>query len=523
MQLQGRYMLLFLLSLIALQSVAYADAMKWIDLQDKNSKIHFNTGKTAVADSHKPVPPPREYFSLNTLYLGNRILINIGHDLINQNYVVMPSPNIQKLEKVGDKQRITIQQYFPNSESKILSSYNITPDKLSYLYLTGYEIYDQSGQLVDRIVIPDGIQYRPPQFYTFEVPNTVKTLSFVFTFDGRTAWSDTGVNTDLQGLYRNLVEIGVNRDNRIHLEVNAGNELKTYEILTSYENQKLQKILSEFQHIIVWGRIAKKEDLINKILDLKKFEEINLDLRKGIESLEKYPLIFGDPLDPKWKSVINHISSERLTEKEMNSEDSFSAKLGLEDFFSFGADSSGKTSSRLKDMVKFDMQGSIYIPTSLHFATRINDSFELLKNLVFQAYDQLEETSFHLGVGLSLDQSVPRVSTDHLYEGEELKLGESITSNNGKYELLFQKDGNLALYKIGENLREAYWSSGSWGKAATHCIMQSDGNLVVYEHNLALWHSHTNGHPGAFLIVQDDGNLVIYYNNVPIWYTGGPG
>lgn len=487
--------------------------MTWIDHPNMAVDRSHN-------EKHTPTSPPREYFSLNMLYLGNRITVQVGHDLINQSYVVLPSPNIQRVDKVGDKQRVTIQQYFPNLENKILDSYHIPSNKLSYLYITGYEVYDQDAELVDRIRIPEGTQYKPPQFYTLDVPSKVKTLTFVFTFNGRTAWSDTGISTDLQGIYQSLADIGVDRDSSVHLEVNPGAGLKTYEVLTSHENQQLQKILSQLHHIIVWGRITQKEELINKIIDLKNYEAIDIDLAKGVESLEKYPLIFGNPLDPKWQSVINHISSERLTEKEMSSEGSVSAKLGLKDFFSFNGSGSSKRNSRLKEMVKFDVQGNIYIPKSLHFATRTNESFELIKSLVFQAYDQLEEASFRIGLGVSLDQSVPRVTSDHLFEGEKLSKGESITSLNGQYELVLQQDGNLVLYKHIGNAIQALWASNTAGKAANVCVMQSDGNLVVYGYPNPLWNSHTDGHPGAFLVVQDDGNLVIYQYEKPIWYTG---
>lgn len=483
--------------------------------------------KTSIADNKnlllyndKDTPPPREYFSLNTIYLGNRIAVNIGHDLINQNYVVMPSPNIQKVEKIGNKRRVTIQQYFPNLENKVLDLYSIPPNQLAYLYVNSYEIYDQDAVLIDRILLPNGTQFKPPQFYTVDITDNVKSLSFVYTFNGRTGWSDTGINTDLQGLYRQLANIGVDRDSSIHLEINAAAGFKAYEVLTSHETQEIQKILTEFHHIVAWGRIAQKDDLINKILDLKKFEEIDIDLAKGVECLEKYPLIFGNPLDPKWQSVITHISAERLTEKEMNTEGSISAKLGLKNFFSFGGSGSKKRNSRFKEMVKFDVQGSFYVPTSLHFATRTYESFELIKSLVFQVYDQLSEANFKLAALVSIDQEVPRVVSDRLSEGEELKRGESICSNNGKYTLVLQEDGNLVLYKVEEKLKKALWSSGTFNRAVNRCVMQQDGNLVIYGFSEAIWDTHTSGRPGAFIVMQDDGNLVMFYNKEAIWWTG---
>ena len=53
------------------------------------------------------------------------------------------------------------------------------------------------------------------------------------------------------------------------------------------------------------------------------------------------------------------------------------------------------------------------------------------------------------------------------------------------------------------------------------CIRdRGDGNLVVYNASgAAVWSSVTWGHPGAYLVVQSDGNLVIYDGASPIWAT----
>jgi hypothetical protein len=53
--------------------------------------------------------------------------------------------------------------------------------------------------------------------------------------------------------------------------------------------------------------------------------------------------------------------------------------------------------------------------------------------------------------------------------------------------------------------------------------MQGDGNLVVYRydptlgHDVPAWASNTSEHPGAYVVVQSDGNLVIYNGRWPIW------
>jgi hypothetical protein len=357
------------------------------------------------APTTAPSSPPREYFSLNTLYLGEHTLVHVGHDLINQNYVVFPSPNVQSIEKCeGDKVRVNLQQYFPEFESKIIKSYNITAEKLHYLYITSYEIFDQNGKLLEQIKIPSGVEYRPPSFYQIEVDKSVKLLTFVFGFTGRTGWSDSGISTDLQGLYREIRDIDVNGDSAIHMELKAGTGLKAYEVLTSAEDSKISKILSSLHFIVAWGRMAEREDLMSQIASLKKSEEINIDLSKGVEDLRKYPLVFGDPVDPKWHSVIKKISSEKLTEKDIKTEGSAGAKLGLGSFFNFDGSASKKKDSRMKDMVKFEMEGEFYVPKSIKFSLRANNTFTMINDLVFQAYSHFEEAYFRIGTGVALEE-----------------------------------------------------------------------------------------------------------------------
>lgn len=371
-------------------------------------------GNAEGANAETPSSPPREFFSLNTIYLRNKLIVHVGHDLINQSYVMMPSPNIMRIEKLpNERRRVTIQQYFPDAHEKIMSNFNIGANKLQYLYIKTYDIYDQDGNLVESIKIPPGIQYRPPQFYNFEVAKSVKMLSFVFGFTGRTAWAQSGMSSDLQGLYRDLRDLGVDRDSELKIDINPGTGLKAAEVLTSQENRKIGQILSDFQHIVAWGRMAQKEDLISKITDLKNFETVHIDLAKGVEDLKKYPHIFGDPLNPKYQNLIKKMSSEKLTEKEHSSEHTSSAKLGIGKLFSGEGGNTTKKTSRFKEMIKFDIEGDMYVPKSLDFVIRTNDSFDMIKTLVFQAYDQLEEANFRLGTGVSLSpvEETPEFAT----------------------------------------------------------------------------------------------------------------
>ena len=98
---------------------------------------------------------------------------------------------------------------------------------------------------------------------------------------------------------------------------------------------------------------------------------------------------------------------------------------------------------------------------------------------------------------------------------EELAVKESIRSENGRYELVLQEDGNLVLYRSGGGV---LWSTGTNNQVVNRLVMQDDGNLVLYgPGNRTVWSSGTFGHPGSYLVLQDDGNLVIYVPQAPIW------
>ena len=94
-----------------------------------------------------------------------------------------------------------------------------------------------------------------------------------------------------------------------------------------------------------------------------------------------------------------------------------------------------------------------------------------------------------------------------------------------------QSDGNVVLYYESFNnpdLPLPLWQTNTAGINAREFIMQTDGNLVLYDTS-GQWHwaSQTQGHPGAFLDLQNDGNLVVYKagsvtetGNNALWDTG---
>jgi hypothetical protein len=101
--------------------------------------------------------------------------------------------------------------------------------------------------------------------------------------------------------------------------------------------------------------------------------------------------------------------------------------------------------------------------------------------------------------------------------GARLRAGQSITSPNGRYQLVYQGDGNLVLYD--QSTRQALWWTGTTG-AGGQVALQTDGNLVVYNaQSTALWFTGTAGNTDAFLALQNDGNLVLYSQaRQPLWH-----
>ena len=111
------------------------------------------------------------------------------------------------------------------------------------------------------------------------------------------------------------------------------------------------------------------------------------------------------------------------------------------------------------------------------------------------------------------------VMQDTLGQNEKLKASEELKSENGKYKLVLQGDGNLVVY---ESQGKALWNSDTLGSGAIECVMQSDGNLVLKHRNgRVVWATGTHGTKNARLVIQDDGNLVIYNERgLAVWAKG---
>ncbi|MFF4160696.1 hypothetical protein [Streptomyces sp. NPDC001678] len=101
-----------------------------------------------------------------------------------------------------------------------------------------------------------------------------------------------------------------------------------------------------------------------------------------------------------------------------------------------------------------------------------------------------------------------------LYAPFVLERGQSVTSDTAQ--LVMQSDGNLVVY---DEFGRARWDSKTVN-SGWRAVFQEDGNFVVYTRSgKAVWNSGTAGHPGSRLAVQDDGNVVIYDGSQAIWNT----
>lgn len=108
---------------------------------------------------------------------------------------------------------------------------------------------------------------------------------------------------------------------------------------------------------------------------------------------------------------------------------------------------------------------------------------------------------------------------DKLFPGQDLIRNDRLVSENGKYRLVFQEDGNLVLYN---NQDDAMWNSGTSNQGGQIAKLQEDGNFVIYaEGGRLLWNTDTDGLSISNLLLQNDGNLVLYGSNGEdhLWQT----
>ncbi|UQA62528.1 matrixin family metalloprotease [Polyangium aurulentum] len=108
-----------------------------------------------------------------------------------------------------------------------------------------------------------------------------------------------------------------------------------------------------------------------------------------------------------------------------------------------------------------------------------------------------------------------------IHAGQGLSAGQSMSSYDGRFQLVMQSDGNLVLYKLTNGSVTPLWATGTNSAMPDRMIMQEDGNLVLYKSSGApVWATGTSSTANRYsrLVVQNDGNLVIYnQSGSPVW------
>ena len=112
---------------------------------------------------------------------------------------------------------------------------------------------------------------------------------------------------------------------------------------------------------------------------------------------------------------------------------------------------------------------------------------------------------------------------DHMYRGGYFDFSDGgndyLLSQNHRYQLIFQTDGNLVEYDLSAGHGGvAIWASDTVGTGANLAAFQSDGNFVIYAGKCAKWRTATNygNDPGYELIIKNSGEIGIWdqYGNL---------
>lgn len=105
-----------------------------------------------------------------------------------------------------------------------------------------------------------------------------------------------------------------------------------------------------------------------------------------------------------------------------------------------------------------------------------------------------------------------------LEPGGSLVPGQSVASTNGRFRLVFQRDGNLVVLGDGS----VQWTSGTAGLGADRVVLRN-GVLEMFRSlqwgSEMVWKSRSVGAGGAVLSVRDEGGVVIRREGSPIFWS----
>nr|XP_046227503.1 mannose-specific lectin-like [Scatophagus argus] len=108
------------------------------------------------------------------------------------------------------------------------------------------------------------------------------------------------------------------------------------------------------------------------------------------------------------------------------------------------------------------------------------------------------------------------MSRNFLSKNDELRRGDSLRSNNGEWEAIFQDDCNFVIYTNGTPV----WASDTYGFDGFRLCMQGDCNLVMYNQNdEPRWNTSTYRLESNMCRLQltNDGKLELYREAEKIW------
>ncbi|MCZ4515756.1 hypothetical protein O3Q52_48155, partial [Streptomyces sp. ActVer] len=108
----------------------------------------------------------------------------------------------------------------------------------------------------------------------------------------------------------------------------------------------------------------------------------------------------------------------------------------------------------------------------------------------------------------------PNWGTKTVYATSVLQAGQSWSTN--RIRLVMQSDGNLVVYN---EKNKPIWASMTFGPNH-RAIFQEDGNLVVHNgDDRPIWASRSHGYANAQLVLRADAKVVILHNGGVIWST----
>lgn len=125
-----------------------------------------------------------------------------------------------------------------------------------------------------------------------------------------------------------------------------------------------------------------------------------------------------------------------------------------------------------------------------------------------------------INIAKTIGKGIGKVGEETIKKADDLVVGikgATKTIGASPYKLIYQRDGNLVLYKISGDCPTAVWSSGTANRPAWRLCMQNDGNLVIYSApnkvEWALWQEVPGKdlYEGAFIVLDKVSGRIAYF------------